>query len=874
MLVDCIKMSGRCKLFQVDYPRLVLSKVMISMSEGVSTDIKVILDGLNFLNSHWMFSGVNVEIINCNATSLVLALKYLGIAIIQNCTFGNWTFRKVQKAFIISCTNIFDEGFSTSLKFYNSSAFLDNVTIEHENLTGDFSGIFVYNYSLLNIEQSNFVNNTVKQGVVKTVKSSSLIMSNCTVLGNHATEYPGVILANESFVHLKNTYFHGNIAINGSGAIFIERNSSLQINNCTFRNNRVDREFGHGGAILSFNSLIDISCSVFDRNKAYLGGAIHQENSKVKLNQCLFLGNSDTAVTVFGHNEDSYFENNTGQGFGAICGWYHNVLSVSNTTFKHNKQNSKFNYRGPYGTTSRAVGGAAISLYQSVGNITKSGFYNNYAAYVGGTVFIYNSSLSVSDTTFENNAAGKYGGAICGFFSVLNVEYRYFKNNSVLNRGQGGGLFYAENCTMKILNVLFYECHANFGGAIVARFANTTMTNSSLIANAESAIYLFNETSFNINNCTFLNNSTPLNGGAIVCLEYCDVRIVNSNFSRNRAVGGGGAVFVNKIKEMLRFSVQNSSFTYNIANVGGAINSKSDFSISNCYYSNNIATDGGVIASSGTIVMANCCISNNVANGVGGVIEVLNGSLQMSNCLVSNNTANSNGGVVWSTSSTTVITNCIFRMNSALELGGVFFIIGGTTVSRSSSFMNNVAEQQGSVFFPQAHSVINITQSHYFRNQAKDSGGVLVSLGSTKVLISDTEISQNAGNIFGAILIDYNSVLEFNRSQVVNNNAKNRVGALQISSNSLLVAFNSSFKSNKAYVFSSLYIENSTVYLEKCVFVENVPTFYSGTITINAAVMKVANTFFTHNTGYDIDYSTTADHFINRLDTYRCFIQA
>ena len=194
-------MSAKYELFQVDYPKLVTSKVTISVRKGSSPDIKITLDGLSFLNSHWIFYCGNVEITNCHTASLVLELKEVTNATIQNCTIGNWTFSKVQNTFIKNCNNILNKDFSISLKFYNSSAFIQNLTIEHHIIAGYYNGIFVYNYSLVHIEQSKFVNNTVKSGIINILKSSLLIMSNCTVLENYGTEYPGVIYANESSVH-------------------------------------------------------------------------------------------------------------------------------------------------------------------------------------------------------------------------------------------------------------------------------------------------------------------------------------------------------------------------------------------------------------------------------------------------------------------------------------------------------------------------------------------------------------------------------------------------------------------------------------------------------------------------------------------------
>ena len=613
--------------------------------------------------------------------------------------------------------------------------------------------------------------------------------------------------------------------------ISLSTNGHLIIINSKFVNNSTPRA---GGAIFTEdNSLIDVSYTIFNGNKADVGGAIYQETNTTKLNQCCFLGNSDSALIGIKNQisiEDSYFQNNMGQHFGAAVSMLNrSVLNVSNTTFKNNSQYSTINlnrlqflYKIFY-TNATVGGGAAILLSESIGNISKSGFYNNYASFWGGAMYLFNSSLSVSNTTFENNIAGAFGSVIYNHHSFLNIEYSNFKNNSVLNN------------LRRILR--------KYGGAIAANFTKIIMTNSSLAANTGSAIYLIDGVSLDINNCTFFNNSTPDGGGAIMCLVYCDVKIVNSNLSRNKALTAGGALCVhNKVS---KFTVHNCSFTYNIAYFGGAMSvSDSDFSISDSDYSNNIAFEGGVTELAGNLVMTNCRIINNTAYSHGGVVKLVNGSLQMLNCLVSYNTADTNGGVVFSTESTTVITNCIFKMNSALGSGGVFYVQeGGKTISRNSSFVNN---------------------------SGKNVGGVLVSRVATKVLISDIEISQNSGNAIGAIWIDSNSVLELNGSQVVNNNAQYRYGALLVSNNSLLVAFNSSFKGNTAYQDSSLVIENSTAYLENCTFMEHFQTSYGGTISLHAAILKIANTFFTHNIGYDMYYYGTKVHFINRLETYRC----
>ena len=190
------------------------------------------MNGLNFLSSYWIINSVNLEMINCLASSLTLELKDLTDVIIQNCTFGDWTFRQVQNIFIENVTNVFEEGFLTSLNFYNSRAIIQNMIIEHENLNGPLEGISVRDFSILHIEQSNFLYNTVEYGLIKVLNLSNLLMSNCSVSGNYA-EGVSVIYANKSNVNLRNTYLDNNYANWSGGAIFAETLSRLQIENCT-----------------------------------------------------------------------------------------------------------------------------------------------------------------------------------------------------------------------------------------------------------------------------------------------------------------------------------------------------------------------------------------------------------------------------------------------------------------------------------------------------------------------------------------------------------------------------------------------------------------------------------------------------------------
>ena len=180
------------------------------------------------------------------------------------------------------------------------------------------------------------------------------------------------------------------------------------------------------------------------------------------------------------------------------------VLNVSNTTFKNNAQRST----------------------SSILKVHHPLYINLNVEGGGGAIYLYKSVLNISKSTFENNVAIMVGGAIQSENSSINMEYSKFENNSILNKeiGQGGCLFLFGNSAVKISNVLFSKCHASNGGAIASNSTTIIMSNSSVNSNTGSAIYLSPGDSFEINNCTFFNNSTPQTGGAIVFGDYCVVK--------------------------------------------------------------------------------------------------------------------------------------------------------------------------------------------------------------------------------------------------------------------------------------------------------------------------------------------------------------
>ena len=623
------------------------SNVKVSSFEESSIAHTIFIEALHFLHSCWQFSRINLKMKNCHARFLTLDLKYLQSVSVENCVVGNWKFRHVQNVRIKNCRNITGKSIPSLLNFDNSSALVENITIEDSKW---FDGIVVQNFSFLHIKRSKFVNNRVKNGVIKVLHSSTLILSDCVLSRNQARECAGALFVNKSFVHVRNVKFTDNKAYGLGGAIFAENITFMQITGCIFTNNHAkfggavmakgQRNFNdisngnrstlikcenssffnnhakisggalnvknemhvfldtsnfnnnsavvNGGAVyVTDNSNLDISSSVFYYNQARTGGAIDcQTYSTASLNNCTLIHNSKTAFAAFNHvivtiakcrfqnnsspssggaihllhfsvsniSHTTFVQNFASQG-GAVSAEGYSFLLISNCSFSGNIAVSpKYGRNGMWETfienfTRSFIGaGGGISIFNfSKGEISQSHFLYNSACYTGDALLAtINSSLSISFTAFENNTAGMFGGAIHGTENCLVIlKEGSLKSNSLSTKtnGIGGGIAGVRNCTLKIFKVHFLENKAQYGGAIGGYYTSNIMVlNSSFVANTGSAIFLAFKGTLNIDNSSFINNSTPLKGGAILVFRHGSIEIKNTNFIKNKGMTSGGAV--------------------------------------------------------------------------------------------------------------------------------------------------------------------------------------------------------------------------------------------------------------------------------------------------------------------------------------------
>ncbi|MCU0446553.1 MAG: hypothetical protein MUE85_16730 [Microscillaceae bacterium] len=314
----------------------------------------------------------------------------------------------------------------------------------------------------------------------------------------------------------------------------MQNNTELIINNLTLENGLTDY---YGGAILlGFRSTLEVNNCTFRNNQALLGvgerggGAI--------------MTRSMGTVKI----KDSFFDSNFAMTRGGALGILLSDLSVSNSTFVNNKT-------GLSGVEN--VGGAVYvdggKGNDGFANIDRCVFDGNEAGDVAGGVyiFLYNNNKSLVDKCiFRNNKVIHNNGRGGGFWfasgtlinedprnpytNIPNTSELTLSNSSIynnINTTSGGGAFFA------------YNPEKNTAGTGFAKLINCTFAMNRVDEGVGGrgyggAIFNFN-LPMQITNCTFSQNFARTSGGAIWGSESQIININNSIFANNIANNNG-----------------------------------------------------------------------------------------------------------------------------------------------------------------------------------------------------------------------------------------------------------------------------------------------------------------------------------------------
>lgn len=183
----------------------------------------------------------------------------------------------------------------------------------------------------------------------------------------------------------------------------IQNAGTLNLNSCTFTNNRATGTgINTGGAIQNTGTLNINGCTFTSNNADDYGGAVYNANTGT--------------VTVTNSN----FNTNTGTDGGAIFSY--GTLTVNGSTFT--------------GNTVSDDGGAICSGHDTtvptgVLTVTGSTFTNNSGSF-GGAIWNHG-TVNVARSNFTSNTATRYGGAIRNWGTATVTESNFTGNNAATN---------------------------------------------------------------------------------------------------------------------------------------------------------------------------------------------------------------------------------------------------------------------------------------------------------------------------------------------------------------------------------------------------------------------------------------------------------
>ena len=471
----------------------------------------------------------------------------------------------------------------------SDSVFDSNDIVNRGSASVDYGGAAIYNWydGVLTVSGSNFTNNIKNYKNGDCLVGAIATIGNATVSGsnfvNNSGRWGGAISAtgaelrkNSSTLTVSNTIFRDNAALY-AGAVYIW-GSNYNIADCVFDNNtafgkgNMTPNNNNGGALVvsqvsKFNEPITgtISGSKFTNNKAQYGGAAYFNKGFVTIT-------------------DSVFENNIATAEGGAVGFSRAsvkdlVVSINNSSFVGNKA---------------PVAGAIFTNVDS--KITNSNFTKNTASKGGAVLNENGAKLTVDNSTFKDNAADSYGGAVLNNGELI-VTNSVFDANDILNRGSAGvdyggaAIYNWENAKLDISKSNFTNNIKNYVNGdrlvgAVTTIGNATIRDSYFVNNsgrwggalaATGGVSGSAINTISVDGTKFVNN-TALYGGAMF-VWASNYTISNSVFDNNSAFGkgdmspndnNGGALIVTQDYIPVSGKIVNSNFTNNKAQYGGA----------------------------------------------------------------------------------------------------------------------------------------------------------------------------------------------------------------------------------------------------------------------------------------------------------------
>ncbi len=255
------------------------------------------------------------------------------------------------------------------------------------------------------------------------------------------------------------------------------------------------------------------------------------------------------------------------------------------------------NANGPDTGELQLIRGGGMWVLSGSPRVIDCNFRDNYAAYHGGGMYNRTGSRpSIEGCLFSANRAGLRGGAIFSAFgSDSTITGTVFRDNL---GDDCGGAINSHESNLVIIDCGFFDNLADEGGAIHAGLAST----------------------LTIEGSQFARNHATIGGGAIRVVDGCALVVRDSRFHEGTATDGA-AIFIAATAPAA--SVRNALFVRNAASgLGGAIFDNSASTFVNCAFSKNSAIQfgagigGGGAYLTGAATFINCTLSRNIGCGL------------------------------------------------------------------------------------------------------------------------------------------------------------------------------------------------------------------------------------------------------------------
>ncbi|KAG5179337.1 hypothetical protein JKP88DRAFT_327204 [Tribonema minus] len=430
------------------------------------------------------------------------------------------------------------------------------------NTATDFQGGSISNYGHFTCGNSTFTSNTANYGGGAIYNDGDFTCGNSTFTSNTANHDGGAINNKRTFT-CGNSTFTSNTSTYSGGAI--SNGGDFTCDNSTFVSNTAENE---GGAISNGG---DFTCgnSTFTSNTATdSGGAINNGGD-------FTCGNSTFASNTATDNDG-----------GAI--YNHGMFTCDNSAFSFNKAN---------------YGGAICNVYNSGGAVTcsNSTFASNRALRWGGAIE-NGGDLTCSKSTFTSNTAGGAGGAIICFRNCTCGNSTFTSNTA---KGAGGAIICFRNCTCGNSTFTSNTAKAIKGGTVYAAARSELWMSMVAIRDSDSHEdgAIFSAGNISISSSLFEYNSGG-KGASIYLAQDASAKIKGTSFLFNDATQTGGALY---LEAAVTGHIDDCKFVNNTSPVGGALSlaqadDARNFSLRNCVFTNNTASEGagGAIIQQGT----------------------------------------------------------------------------------------------------------------------------------------------------------------------------------------------------------------------------------------------------------------------------------